>query len=461
MADDIRDWLEAHRIDGGALVSDDIVGIGHAMAELRSIAGRLRHPELVLAAGGELPRGLLLSSPAGTGKTTCARWLARSIGADIPTYELAADELTAPRVRELFGALAGVRSVVIIDEIDLVGLRRDMLTGSAQRVLRALLAALDGLASRAGPLIVAATTRSIWELDEALVRQGRLGIHMTLDFPTEEERLDLLVTMARGRALAPDIDWAPIAARSVGFTPAALRQALDDALGLSLADDRRETSQADLLTAIGRNGEIAPVVAPPSWWDRRREVIRELGRACVAVVLLGPGQVRAIRISHLPGSAGAFGIAGRPTEAIPDDELRALLAVGYGPLAAEWALLGSAAMGSADDVAQITRVLEARLAAGLDRSVPPVALLELHTRLSERLRTIYVDAIVREAQAALALAEAIVAANTGAIEAFARVFATTDELSGPALHAAIAAAGFRDASGRPIAPGLGPDVHAA
>jgi len=93
--------------------------------------------------------------------------------------------------------------------------------------------------------------------------------------------------------------------------------------------------------------------------------------------------------------------------------------------------------------------------------VPPVALLELHTRLSERLRTIYVDAIVREAQAALALAEAIVAANTGAIEAFARVFATTDELSGPALHAAIAAAGFRDASGRPIAPGLGPDVHAA
>ncbi|MHB8398042.1 MAG: AAA family ATPase [Candidatus Limnocylindrales bacterium] len=122
MGSDITEWLEAHRIDVSTLAVDEIVGIGHVTAELRSIAGRLRHPEIVTAAGGELPRGLLLYGPPGTGKSTSARWLARAISADLPVYELAADELSATRIRALFRALSGVRSLLYIDEIDGIGL---------------------------------------------------------------------------------------------------------------------------------------------------------------------------------------------------------------------------------------------------------------------------------------------------------------------------------------------------
>ena len=441
MAKGITEWLVAHRVDVGSLVADEIVGIGHALIELRSIAGRLRHPEIVTAAGGELPRGLLLHGPPGIGKTTCARYLARLIGAEIPVYEIAADELTAPRVRAVFRALRGVRSILVLEDVDAVGLRTRFLEERAAAVQRALLVALDGLTAAAGPLVVATTTRGPSALEPALVRSGRIGVHIALDSPDQGERTALLAALARGRAVAPDVDWEAIARQTEGSTPADLRGLLDDALGLALAADRTEIGAADLETAVGRGGEIRKELEHASWWDARRAAIHEAGHVAVAVALLGADAISTVELSEPVGGETRIGPEDRPWQALPDDELRATLAVGYGGLAAEQAVLGTAAAGAQGDIAKLTRVLAGRLAAGLEATFPAVDLSELWA-VSDELRTAHDAAVVREAEAARALAGRIVAANVAAIERFAAVLSERESLAGEALTTAIAEAGF-------------------
>lgn len=450
MASDITEWLEEHRVDVSTLAVDQIVGIGHVQAELRSIAGRLRHPEIVAAAGGDLPRGLLFHGAPGTGKSTSARWVARTIGDELPFYELAADELSATRIRAVFRTLADVRCVVFVDEIDSIGRHRDWQgPGRGQAALRALLSGLDGLVAAPGPLVIAATTRLVFELDNALTRAGRLGIHVRFEEPNETERAELLAVLSRSRSVAPDVDWAVIAARTGGSTPADLRQILDDALGIALGDDRLEVGQADLLAAVKRDGEIEPEREMPLKWDRRRCELHEGGHIAVIAALLDPGKIRRVEIGPL-ASMTRYVDETRPMISVPDDELRARIAVCYGGLAAERAILGGATLGSDDDVTSATHLIERMLASALSLRLPPLAFNELAGERSDRTRASYDAAVSHEADQAYELAEAIVAQNTEAISRFADAFSGVSELEGEGLAAAIAGAGFRNASGRPI-----------
>ena len=451
MASDIRQWLEEHRVDVSTLAVDEIVGIGHVQAELRSIAGRLRHAEVVAEAGGELPRGLLFYGPPGTGKSTSARWLARAIGDDIPFYEFGADELSAARIRAVFRALAGVRCCVFIDEVDLIGRHRDWMgAGPGQASLRALLAALDGLLAAPGPLVVAATTRYKSELDEALLRAGRLGFHVEFDAPNEAERAELLAVLSRRRTIGSGVAWAAIAAGTKGSTPADLRQLLDDALGIALADDRIEIRQADLEAALKRDGQVGPEDDPSRIWDRRRSAIHEAGHVAVIAALFGPAEVRRVEITPY-GGATELRKGARSSADLPDDLLRQRIAVAYGGLVAERFLLDRATLGSRTDIDHATQMIERLLSSGLSPRLAPLAYDALTGSRGEPTRAGYDAALAHEADEAYGLAEAIVAENLEPIRRFADALATVPELEGNALAKAIGSAGFRDGAGSPVA----------
>jgi len=99
------------------------------MREARSLLARLRHPDLVHAAGGTVPHGVLLYGPPGTGKTLVADFLASQLGGQVPMYQFSADELSGSAVRAIFGHLSehaaavGGRVVLYLDEIDGFGPR--------------------------------------------------------------------------------------------------------------------------------------------------------------------------------------------------------------------------------------------------------------------------------------------------------------------------------------------------
>ena len=209
------------------------------------------------------------------------------------------------------------------------------------------------------------------------------------------------------------------------------------------------SARLDLLAALKRGGEVEREPVIPIAWDRRRCELHEGGHVAVIAALLDPAKISRIEVGPLGGST-RYADKTRPLMSVPDDELREHLAVCYGGLAAERAILDGATLGSDDDVSRATKLIERMLAAALSRRLPPIAFNELSGERSDQTRAGYDAAVSHEADQAYDLAEAIVAQNTDAIGRLADAFGGNSVLEGDALAAAIADAGFSDASGRPI-----------
>jgi len=353
-----KSWLEAHRVALGAAVTEGaIVGIGHVLDEVRSLLGKLAHPDVMASLGAEPPRGILLHGQPGTGKTLVARLLASSLGPEVPMYELSADELSPARIRGMFDHLAKAheRCVIYLDEIDLVALRRDLLqSDESKRLLVALLAGLDGLRSSAGPILVASSNRGPGLLDAALTRAGRLGVHIAFDLPDLEECAALFRHFLAGRPADADVEIDRLAMNALGLTPAEIRAIVDDATGLALADGRSAIRHDDLRRALKRDGEVLPEeIAADDPVKVMRTAIHEAGHAVVAATLRGGEWIERIQVSEHGGNT-LIGRAGWSEQLLPADELRDAIVVGYGGIAAEEEVYGSASISATNDVERAT-----------------------------------------------------------------------------------------------------------
>ncbi len=437
-------WLDAHRVSLPPVPRESIVGIGHVLAEVDGVLARLADPDLVRELGLELPRGVLLHGQPGTGKTLVARYLASRLGPDVPFYEVAGDELSPDRVR---GALRSVaarhpRSVLYIDEIDVVAERRDAYshTPETKAVLVAMLAALDGVVPASGPILVASTNRHPSALDPALLRSGRIGIHIAFDAPDEDERHELFRLFVGGRPTLEPVDLRKAARLTRGETPADLRAMVDDGYGLAVAAGRRALSDADLVAAVRRAGSIGPQDATLDPEARHRSAIHESGHVAVAVDLRGPAFASAVMLTPRGGRT-VLGPDLRDTLFWTGDEVTDQVAAGLGGIAAERLLLdGGASLGGDDDVAQATQFALRLAAAGLLPELSPLYVDSFGQALPESVKQSLGDAVVRLLDSAQETATSIVASRLEGVATFAAVLERAGELTGTDLQEAIAAA---------------------
>lgn len=143
-------------------------------------------------------RGILLSGPAGTGKTSLILALASHFEKSLNVISLASIKNDS----ELADAFNAVKSdsFVAVEDVDTVKvshLREEQETkgegkasGTEGVTLGGLLNALDGLSSREGRVVFMTTNRPD-KLDDALVRQGRIDRHETISElgPAEARRM--------------------------------------------------------------------------------------------------------------------------------------------------------------------------------------------------------------------------------------------------------------------------------
>jgi cell division protease FtsH len=171
----------------------DVAGQENAKREVQELVDYLREPQRFRRLGAEVPRGVLLMGPPGTGKTMLARALAGEAG--VPFFSISASEFIevfvgvgAARVRNLFET-AKKRSpcIIFIDELDSVGRTRGTGLGGGhderEQTLNQILAELDGFEGHEAVIVLAATNRPD-VLDPALLRPGRFDRHVTLDLRT-------------------------------------------------------------------------------------------------------------------------------------------------------------------------------------------------------------------------------------------------------------------------------------
>lgn len=436
-------WLDAHRVTLPPVPRESIVGIGHVLGEVDGVLARLADPDLVRDLGLELPRGLLLHGQPGTGKTLVARYLASRLGAEVPFYEVAGDELSPARVRGALRSLAArhPRSVLYIDEIDVVAERRDAYshTPETRAVLVAMMAALDGVVPADGPILVASTNRHPSALDPALLRAGRIGVHIAFDAPDEDERHDLFRQFIGGRPTIDPVDVRKAARLTRIDTPADLLAMVYDGYGLAVAAGRRALAEADLIAAVRRAGSIGPQDATVDPEARHRSAVHEAGHVAVAVELRGTGFVSAAMLTP-HGGRTALGADLRDTMFWTGDEAADQIAAGLGGIAAERLLLdGGASLGGEDDVERATQLALRLASAGLLPELAPIDINSFGQALPESVKESLGDAVVRVLEEAQQTATAIVASRLDGVAAFADALDRAGELTGAELEAAIAA----------------------
>ncbi|HJN30506.1 MAG TPA: ATP-dependent metallopeptidase FtsH/Yme1/Tma family protein, partial [Candidatus Latescibacteria bacterium] len=208
---------------GTGITFEDVAGIDEAKEELEEIVEFLKTPERFQALGGKIPRGVLLVGSPGTGKTLLAKAVAGEAG--VPFFSLSGSDFVemfvgvgAARVRDLFEqAKKHAPAIIFIDELDALGKARGV--GSfgghdeREQTLNQLLAELDGFATNAGIILMAATNRPEI-LDPALLRPGRFDRTVTVDRPDVKGREAILRIHAREVKLAEDANLQRLAART-------------------------------------------------------------------------------------------------------------------------------------------------------------------------------------------------------------------------------------------------------
>jgi transitional endoplasmic reticulum ATPase len=184
-----------------------------------AVAGALVDPALYAHTHAKAPRGVLLYGPPGTGKTLLAKAIATQAqanfisvaGSELLTKWVGASEQS---IRQLFAqARQASPCVIFIDEIDTLAPARGSYQGDSgvsDRVIGQLLTELDGLQSAEGLLVIGATNRRE-SIDPALLRSGRIELHMMVDLPDRDSRNSILEVHNRDRPLAMDLNlsiWA-------------------------------------------------------------------------------------------------------------------------------------------------------------------------------------------------------------------------------------------------------------
>ena len=269
------------RVDDVELTFDDVAGQDAAVMELREISDFLSDTERYAEIGAQIPRGILLFGAPGCGKTLMARALAGESGAAF--YSISGSDFVemyvgvgARRVRDLFKeAREEAPSIVFIDELDSVGRRRSG-SGPAQagaseeqgQALNQLLAEIDGFSPAEGVIVVGATNRPD-VLDPALLRPGRFDRAVGLELPDEKGRGAILAVHARGKPLAPGVDLAAIARRTVGMTGADLASLINEAALLTARARRSSIMPADMEDALERVRDAPERQRRLSMRDRR------------------------------------------------------------------------------------------------------------------------------------------------------------------------------------------------
>ncbi|XP_028102216.1 vesicular-fusion protein sec18-like [Camellia sinensis] len=167
-------------------------------------------------------KGMLLYGPPGSGKTLIARSICKFLNAKEPLI------VNGPDVLDAFQGAKSDLHVIIFGEIDSIAKKKGSTMGlhhMDDRLVSQLLAMIDGPRALNNIFIIGTTNRKEL-IDEALLREGKIELHVKVECLDEQWRLQILGIYTRNMrqhfVLDKDVNLHEIACRMDGCSGSAL-----------------------------------------------------------------------------------------------------------------------------------------------------------------------------------------------------------------------------------------------
>ncbi|KAG9066045.1 AAA ATPase cdc48 [Linnemannia hyalina] len=231
---------------------NDVGGLEKVKQELQeTVQYPVEHPEKFLKFGMSPSRGVLFYGPPGCGKTLLAKAIANECQANF--ISIKGPELltmwfgeSEANVRDVFDkARAAAPCVMFFDELDSIAKARGGSSGdgggAGDRVLNQILTEMDGMNAKKNVFVIGATNRPD-QIDNALLRPGRLDQLIYIPLPDEASRLAVLKSTLRKSPISVEINLDHIAKATHGFSGADLTEICQRACKLAI----RENIEADI-----------------------------------------------------------------------------------------------------------------------------------------------------------------------------------------------------------------------
>jgi cell division protease FtsH len=372
--------------------------------------------------GGYPPHGILFEGPPGTGKTLMAKAIAGHarvpiLVADGSRFMSMFFGIGNLKVRRMFSRARAMSdkyggAVIFIDELDALGASRGGISqrmdasqhegripriimgagmgGAGMGIVNELLVGLDGFVQPRGLmrhvrrifrlgkprvpfyniLIIGATNRA-QALDPALLRPGRFDRKIHVGLPDHEGRQDIArYYLAKVRHEPIDIE--KFARMSQGYSPARIKNVVNEALIFALQDGRDALRWDDLWQAklVDEIGLKQPVTLTPR--EKEMVAVHEAAHAVASYTLeRGDRQIQVITIQKREGTLGL--VHGQSMEDLYTESQRQILAriqVLVAGHAAEELWFGQLTSGSGSDLQNATFLAAAYVGlAGMGKSL--------------------------------------------------------------------------------------------
>lgn len=221
----------------------------------------LNQREEVKRIGRQPKLGALFHGKPGTGKTHFAKIVASESDTDF--YRIRGPEIvtkwigdTEEILRELFNhARRNEPAILFFDEIDSLGSERG--DGPNQqfgnRIVAQLLSLMDGIDEESEGLMIIGSTNRIEDIDQALLRSGRLDWKVKFEIPDYQGRVEIFESLRKqGYDVADTVDPEEIASLTDGWTGAQLSSLLDEAVIVAVSSGREQITMTDLKISYER-----------------------------------------------------------------------------------------------------------------------------------------------------------------------------------------------------------------
>jgi len=365
----------------------DLVGMEDIKREVLHLESMIHQRHLYKSHNMDKPFNIMVTGPAGTGKTKLAGYLAKKL--NIPLVQIAGSNLESGLVGGGSKTLNAVykkacaqkRCMIFLDEAQSLFMPR----GRSERrwdddTANTLLGLLDGIKSAEGQEVIWMVASNFddanIDMDEAMLR--RFAVKINFRLPNKAERIELLTVFLRRRASSvvawDSLKLDDIADLTANLSPALLETVVDRASLIAIEEERQINTDI-LLRAFERSSLGLTDRATLANRDKHRErvAIHELGHFFMQIdpllrlgLPLDQVKEKSSLIKISTESVAKFGALGFVLSSNRDGDLNTLddleneIMQLYGGVAAEELFYGARgiSIGSQNDIQKATARLE-------------------------------------------------------------------------------------------------------